>query len=801
MTNHWIDLRNTDCALIIGGNPAENHPISFKWLNKAKEERGAKIIHVDPRFTRTSAKADIYAKLRSGTDIAFIGGMINYILQNNLYNREYVLNYTNAATLVAPEYKFEDGIFSGYNKEKRKYKQDTWKYQTDAGEKPLTDATLASPQCVLNIMKKHYARYDIDTVCRVTGTPKDVYEEIIKTYAATAAKDKSGTICYAMGTTQHTVGSQNVRSYAILQLLLGNIGTPGGGVNALRGESNVQGSTDFGLLFHITPGYMNTPKTVPENVNLKAYLEKETVKTSFWVNRPKFFISYLKAMYGPAATPANEFAYQNFPKYDAAKNYSHIAIFENMAKDKIKGLFCFGQNPVVAGPNSDVEADALSKLDWLVAVDLWETETSVFWKRPGAEARSINTEVFLLPACASFEKQGSVANSGRWLQWRWQGVKPVGQSRADLDIIHQLARRLKKAYAGSPDPKDAPFRDLSWDYGDSEECDIEKVVKEINGYDTVTGKPVPKFADLKDDGSTCSGNWIMCGMYPEDGKNLMQRRDNKDTKGNIGSYLNWSYAWPANRRIIYNRASADPAGQPWSKDKAVIWWDPLGVDKATGKVGKWSGYDVPDFKGTVAPNAQDGIFIGNRPFIMRPDGLGGLFANLNEGPLPEHYEPWDSPLAKNPFSGQMLNPVVKIWRKDQQGTPDKFPIVATTYRVSEHWQAGAMTRNLPWLAELMPAMFVEMSPALAKEKGINNGDEVIVTSARGEIKAYAMVTERFQVFEIDGKTVHQVGMPWHFGYQGIATGDIANKLTPHIGDGNTMMPEYKAFLVDVRRAG
>lgn len=800
MTNHWIDLRNTDCALIIGGNPAENHPVSFKWLTKAKDERGAKIIHVDPRFTRTSAKADIYARLRSGTDIAFIGGMINYILQNNLYNRDYVLNYTNAATIVIPEYDFTDGLFSGYDSKKRKYSQDSWKYQTDADGNPLQDMTLQNPMCVMNIMKKHYARYDLETVCRVTGTSVDSYLKVIKAFAATAAKDKSGTIMYAMGTTQHTVGSQNVRAYAMLQLLLGNIGVPGGGVQAMRGESNVQGSTDFGLLFHIIPGYINTPKTIVEHATLQGYLDKETPKTSFWSNKPKFFVSYLKAFYGPAATPQNEFGYQYLPKYDATRNYSHMALFESMAKGTLKGLFCFGQNPVVGGPNANLEAKALENLDWLVAADLWETETSVFWKRPGVDSASIQTEVFLLPACASYEKEGTVSTSGRWVQWRWKGVEPVGKSRSDLDIIHQLARRFKKAYAGSTKPDDAPLRDLWWNYGDGEECDIDKVIREINGSYTATGKQVAKFGDLKDDGSTCSGNWVLCGMYPEDGKNLTQRRDNKDTKGNIGSYLNWSYAWPANRRILYNRASADLKGNPWSKDKAVIWWDPLAVDEATGKLGKWVGYDVPDFKGTVAPNAEDGIFIGSRPFIMRPDCLGGLFAAMNEGPLPEHYEPWDTPLTKNPFSSQFLNPVVKVWRPEEKGTPDKYPIVATTYRVSEHWQAGAMTRNIPWLAELFPNMFVEIGEDLAEQNGIKNGDEVIIESARGSIKAYAMVTNRFKAFEIEGREVHQVGLPWHFGYQGIATGDIANKLTPHIGDGNTMMPEYKAFLVNVRRA-
>ncbi len=810
MTNSWTDLKNTDCALILGGNPAENHPMSFKWLTKAREDRGAKIIHVDPRFTRTSAKADIYARLRPGTDIAFMGGMINYILQNNLYNKDYVLAYTNAATVVVPEYKFENGLFSGYNPETRKYNQDSWKYQKDASDKTVTDPTLQNPLCVLNIMKQHYSRYDIDTVCKVTGMAKEDFLKVVKTYIATAAKDKSGVIMYAMGCTQHTVGSQNVRADAMLQLLLGNVGVPGGGVAAMRGESNVQGSTDYALLFHYLPGYLNSPKTIPAHATLTAYNESEAVKTSFKINVPKWMVSYLKATWGPAATAENEFAYQYVPKYDATKNYSFIALFEALAKGVIKGMFAFGMNPSVAGPNTAVEAKALEKLDWLVAIDLFETETAVFWKAPGVDPKAVKTEVFMLPACGSYEKQGSISTSGRMAQWRWKAVEPIGKSQADLEIIHQLALKLKKAYAKSAKPEDAPIRDLFWNYGEGHECNIDKVVREINGYYVATGKQVAKFGDLLDDGSTCSGCWIYSGMYPDEGKNLLQRRDNKDTKGNIGIYANWAFAWPVNRRIIYNRASADPMGNPWSKDKAVIWWatkdavtgEPF-IDPATNKPmpGKWVGYDVCDFKGTVAPDATDGVFVGNRPFIMRPDGLGGLFANMNEGPLPEHYEPWDTPLAKNPFSSQILNPVAKVWRKEQKGTPDKYPIIATTYRFSEHWQAGIMTRNTPWLAELFPDMFIEIGEDLAKEKGIMNSDKVVVESARGSIECYAMVTKRFKAYEIDGKVMHVIGMPWHYGYQGIAKGAIANYLTPHIGDGNTMIPEYKAFLVNVRRVG
>jgi len=797
MTNHYIDLKNTDCALIIGSNAAENHPMSFKWLTKAREERGARIISVDPRFTRTSAKADIYAPIRSGTDIAFIGGMINYILRNRMFNEAYVRKYTNAAFIIDDRYDFKDGIFSGYDSKSRKYSTDTWKYKTDSAGQPLKDETLQHPRTVFQLLKKHYSRYDIDTVCRITGTPKGVYMEIADTYAATGARGKAGTILYAMGATQHTVGSQNIRSYAMLQLLLGNIGVPGGGINALRGEANVQGSTDMALLFHLIPGYLNLPTAAPQYATLASYLETETPKTGYWSNKPKFMVSLLKAFWGPNATKDNEFAYQYLPKIDPQVNYSHISVFEALYEEKIKGMFCFGQNPVVGGPNANKEAKALGNLDWLVCVDLWETETSTFWtEKAGARPADIKTEVFLLPAASSVEKEGTVSNSGRWIQWRWKAIEPVNDAKSDGWIINSLFKRVKKLYENESSPAAAPIKHLLWDYGDSDEPDIDKVAREINGYNVFTGKQVPGFAKLSDDGSTCSGNWVFCGMYPEEGKNLSQRRDNTD-EGGLGNCLNWSYSWPANRRILYNRCSADYAGRPWSDDSKLIWWDPAKGDILKGEKGKWVGLDVPDFNAVLAP-AEPG---GTNPFIMLPETVGGLFTTkMKEGPFPEHYEPWESPV-NNSLSGVQLNPVVKVPKTpmNEQGSPDRFPIIGTTYRVSEHWQAGQMTRNLPWLAELFPDMFVEMSESLAKARGIKNGDKVVISCARGEITTYALVTKRFKPLLINGKQVEEVGLPWHFGYQGIATGEIANKLTPHIGDGNTMIPEYKAFLVDVRR--
>lgn len=786
MTNHWNDLQHSDCVLIMGANPAENHPISFRWILKAKE-KGGKVISVDPRYTRSSQQADLYAPLRSGTDIAFMGGLINYILQNELYHKEYVQAYTNASFIVADDYSFEDGMFNGYDEETRSYDKKKWTYKKDAEDKIMKDPTLKDPRCVFQLMKKHYSRYDIDTVVKVTGTPKDKYLEVIKTFAETGKPGKSGTILYAMGATQHTTGAQNVRIYAMVQLLLGNIGVAGGGVNALRGESNVQGSTDFGLLYHNVPGYMEVPTATPEDATLKSFLERITPKSGFFSNKPKFYVSLLKAYYGENATAANEFGYNLMPKLTPKKDYSHMKIFEAMAQGQIEGLLMFGTNPVVGGPSAMKEKDALSKLKWMVAVDLWETETAAFWqKEAGSDPASIQTEVFFLPACSSFEKEGSISNSGRWMQYRWQAIKPKHESKADLEIIHMLALRLKDLYKNSTNPADMPIKAMTWNYGHGHHPDIDLVCREINGYDTKTGKQVPGFAKLMDDGSTCSGNWIYCGFYPEN-ENLSKRRDNTDE--GMGNFLNWSYAWPMNRRVLYNRASCDPSGKPWNKDKVEIYWDAV--------KGQWVGNDVPDFAKDKAPTAEG----GTSPFIMMADGVGGLFAPMNDGPFPEHFEPYESPIT-NPFSNQQINPAVKLPPKgfDTKGEFKKYPVVATTYRMSEHWQSGAMTRNQAWLSELVGHMFIEIGEELAKEKGIKNKDRVIVTSARGEIEAYALVTKRFKPHSLNGKKVHQIGMPWGFGYKGIVTGATANTLTPHIGDPNCSIPEYKAFLCDVRRA-
>ncbi len=789
MTNHWTDIGNADVILIMGSNAAENHPISFHWVTKAME-KGATLIHVDPRFTRTSARAHIYAPMRSGTDIAFLGGMTKYIVEDieknpQNYNMEYLREYTNAGWLINTKYAFNDGIFSGYDATSRSYKDKSgWQYQLDDKGIPKQDKIFKDPNCVFQLLKNHYSRYDLDTVSKVTGTSKELLLKVYQTFASTGKPDRAGTILYAMGTTQHTVGSQNVRAYSVIQLLLANIGIAGGGINALRGESNVQGATDHALLFQYIPGYLPVASTAQPT--LAKYLEgitpvsKDPRSGNWKKHQPKYMVSMLKAWYGDAATKDNEFGYQYLPKIQAGGNYSFIALFEAMEKGTIKGLLAWGQNPAVSGPNSNAERKALEKLDWLVVADLWETETAAFWKRPGVDPKGIKTEVFVLPACASYEKEGSVTNSGRWAQWRYKAIEPPGEAEDDLWMAVHMMDKIKALYAKEGGPNADAITKLTWDYG--EHPDPNKVAKEINGYDLATGKLVANFVSLKDDGTTSCGNWLFSGSYTEAG-NMMARRDPKDTSG-IGLYSNWAWCWPVNRRIIYNRASVDLSGNPFDPKRAVVKWD------AAGK--KWVGDVVDGF----AANAPTEIY----PFIMLPEGVGRLFGmGMADGPFPEHYEPWESPV-KNLLSKTELDPAVKIWRPEEQGTSDKYPYVGTTYRVSEQWQAGAMTRNLPWLTELMPEMFVEISEELAAEKRIANGDKVIVESARGQITGVAVVTRRLIPLRVDGRVIHQVGLPWHWGYMGLVTGDSANLLTPYIGDANTTIPEYKAFLVNVRRA-
>lgn len=816
MTNHYIDIGNSDCILIMGSNAAENHPISFRWVMKAKE-RGATVIHVDPRFTRTSTKADIYAPLRSGTDIAFLGGMIKYIIENKRYFKDYVVNYTNAAHIVVGKYDFKDGLFSGFDPEKRAYDVTTWAFETDENGIAKKDPTLENPRCVFQLLKKHYSRYDLDTVSSITGTPKEDLLKVYEAYSATGTPDKAGTSMYAMGWTQHTVGVQNIRTMAVVQLLLGNMGIAGGGINALRGESNVQGSTDQGLLYHIWPGY--NPAPTAAMTTLADYNKKNTpvckdpLSANWWQNRPKYVASYLKTLFGDKAQPENEFCYGWMPKLEEGKSYSWLDLFDAMYRKELTGFFSWGQNPACSGANSNKTREAMANLDWMVVVNLFDNETASFWKGPGMDPKKVKTEVFYLPCAASMEKEGSLANSGRWTQWRYKAQSPPGQAKPDGDIMYELFEEVRKLYKKQGGAFPDPILNLNWDYATNNNFDAHLVAKAINGYFTkdVTvgdkayrkGDLVPAFAMLQADGSTSCGNWIYCQSYNQDGNN-MARRDRTDDSG-IGLYPKWSWAWPVNRRIIYNRASVDLTGKPWNPKKAVVEF--VGEVK-DGKyvTQKWKG-DVPDGPWYPLRN-PDGTPRGDgkHAFIMKTDGFAAIFGpGLKDGPFPEHYEPMEHPVGRNPFGSQISNPLAVSYRTDKdilKSCDPDYPIVGTSYRVTEHWQTGVLTRWLPWLIEAEPQVFVEMSEQLAALKGIANGERVIVESARGSLEAVAMVTKRFKPFKIQDREVHEVGVPWHYGWIWPPDGgESANLLTPAVGDPNSRIPESKAFMVNVRKKG
>jgi len=802
MTNHWIDIRNSDCILIMGSNAAENHPVSMKWVTKAMEN-GATLISVDPRFTRTSAKAHIYAPLRAGTDIAFLGGMLNYIITQKKYHEEYAAHYTNASFIVGSRYEFKDGLFSGYDPKNKKYDKSFWAFETDDRGIPRRDITLTHPRCVFRLMETHYSRYTPDTVSAITGTPVKELMKIWGGFASTGAIDKTGTIMYAMGWTQHTVGVQNIRLMAMIQLLLGNMGRPGGGVNALRGESNVQGSTDHCLLFHIWPGYLGTPlASLP---TLADYNEKNTPRSNdplsanWWQHKPKYIASFLKAMFGEHATAENDLGYGWLPKLDDGKTYSWLDIFDEMYKGSIKGFFAWGQNPACSGANAGKVRQALAKLDWMVSVNLFRNETAEFWRGPGMNPEEIKTEVFLLPCATSVEKEGSITNSGRWMQWRYKAVEPPHFSKSDGDIMIALFNKVRELYKQGgifPDP----ILKLRWDYAATGHFDPHAVARLINGYFekdiTINGTSfkkgslVPSFVFLMDDGSTSSGNWLYCQSYTEKG-NMAARRIKDDPTG-MGLFPEWAWCWPVNRRIIYNRAAVDLRGNPWSPNKNILAW----------KDGKWVG-DVPDGGWppmTTDPNAT------KRPFIMKPDGVASIFGpGRNDGPFPEHYEPLECPVEKNLLSSQRMDPIASMYTSDVDtyATCDlRFPIVATTYRVTEHWQTGVLTRWQPWLLETQPQLFIEMSKELAQLKDIKSGDRCKVSSARGELEAIAIVTGRFKPITVLGQKIDQVGLPWCFGWiHPRNAGDSANLLTPSVGDPNTRIPETKAFMVNVQKMG
>jgi len=793
----------------MGGNTAENHPIAFKWILRAKD-RGAKIIHVDPRYTRTSARCDYHVPLRSGTDIAFLGGMIKHIIDNNLIQEEYVKYYTNAPQIVSPGYDFQDGLFTGYDAEKHKYNKDTWTTEKDASGIPQRDYTLQNPRCVYQMLKKHYDRYTLDKVSSITGVPKELLLKVYNDYGATGAKDKAGTECYALGWTHHTVGSQNIRTMAIIQLLLGNMGIAGGGINALRGEPNVQGSTDHCILYNLLPGYLKMPYASMDT--LAKYLDKYTTKSNdpqsanWYQNYPKYAVSFLKSLYADKATAENDFAYPWLPKLEEGKAYSSMHTIDEMYAGKIKGYFAYGSNIAVSQPNTNKVRKGLAKLKWMVNVNIFDNETASFWKAPGVDPKKINTEVFLLPAAATMEKEGSQSNSGRWVQWKYKAANPPEDALSDGDITMRIMDAIKDLYAKEGGVHPEAILNLKWDYRDATgNFDALKVAKQVNGYflqDVVfedkekgtkdefkKGETVPSFARLMADGSTSGGNWLMAGSFDQKGVNKMMQRGKEDPTG-LGLFPNWAFAWPLNRRIIYNRASCDLNGKPYDPKRKLLEW--------TGD--KWVG-DVPDGPWPPLANKEKGRY----PFIMKADGVAAIFGpGMAEGPFPEHYEPVEGPLAKNPMSSQRINPAVKLFKSDLDkvaNAGEKYPYVCTSYSCTEHWCSG-FTRWQPWLLEAMPEAYLEISEELAKNLGIKNGGRIKVSSVRGEMECVAMVTKRLTPFKVEGKVVHQVGLPFNYGWRfpENAPDASANYLTIAVGCPNTYCPEYKAFMVNVSKA-
>jgi formate dehydrogenase major subunit len=885
-TTFAMDLKHSDAILIMGSNMAECHPVAFRWVIQAKTRAKdpCVVMHADPRFTRTSAMADVYAPVRAGSDIVFLGALVKYVLDNHVdmlqglegrprerwtererFFHDYLTRYTNAPTLVGEDFQdTEDlgGVFSGLDPRARQYDQKKWRYATEraakdskeggtpgegkphsfsgqvgklVGPPPKQGDVLKDKNTVFQVLLRHYARYTPEMVEQVCGTPRAVFLKVAQTLHANSGPDRTSALCYAVGWTQHTTGVQMIRTAAILQLLLGNAGRPGGGILALRGHATIQGSTDIPTLYNLLPGYLYAPSALRNHETLADYIEAETSATSYWANLPAFMVSLLKAWFGDDATEKNAFAYDYLPKM--VGDHSHMPMFIEMAKGNIEGFFAMGQNPAVGGQNASFQRQALAKLKWMVVRDLYETETASFWKdspevKPGGPLKTegIETEVFFLPAAAVAEGEGSFTNTQRLIQWHEKAVDPPGDARTDLWFTFNLGRRLKKLYEGSKEKRDRPLQALTWDYVDPEENKKWRVkdepsgrlvIKEINGYKVgkklIDAEPLASFALLKDDGTTASGGWIYTGVFAG-GVNHAANREGDDWVA-----LGWGFSWPANRRILYNRCSADPDGVPWAKEarlaredgpkgrdgrplfKGYVYWD-------KGKK-RWVGVDVPDFVVDKPPDAKadpKGVGLkyhdGASPFIMKADGKGWLYApnGLVDGPLPAHYEPYESPVRNAVYPKQQNNPVALYWKVDGNpvapaASPD-YPHVLSTYRLTEHHLSGVMSRWLPWLAELMPELFCEISPEHAAQVGVRNTDWVTISTPRGSIRAKALVTRRIRPFRLGGgQVVHHVGLPWHWGYKGLTTGDVVNNLSALVGDPNVTIHEAKVFVCNVSK--
>jgi formate dehydrogenase major subunit len=926
-----MDLKFSDSILIMGSNMAECHPVAFRWVMEAKTRphNPCTLIHADPRFTRTSAMANIYAPVRAGSDIVFLGALIKYVLDKHSsmlaglegkerpawsdrerFFHDYLTRYTNAPTLISEDFKDTedlDGLFSGYDATGRKYNQKKWRYASEpaehkhektsgrpgegeahsfkaqvgklVGAPPTQDPAMKADNCVFQILRRHYQRYTPELVEEVCGTPRAVFEKVARTVYENAGPDKSGAICYAVGWTQHTVGVQMIRAAAVLQLLLGNIGRPGGGILALRGHATIQGSTDIATLYNLLPGYISAPSALRNHDNFYDYIDAETSATSFWSNLPAFFVSQLKAWFGDDVKEEDHFAAYNYlPK--TVGDHSHMPMIVEMSKGHMEGFFAMGQNPAVGGQNASFQRQALSKLKWLVVKDLYETETASFWKdspeitagNPGPEElkrriEAVKTEVFFLPAAAVAESDGSFTNTQRLVQWHDKAVDPPGDCRSDIWFTVHLGLRLKEIYKKlnqkEPKKRDRPILALVWDYIDQKENEhlrkkygfqitdepsARLILKEINGYRPGEGglKKAPAlatFVDLMDDGSTASGAWIYTGVFAGDVNRAASR------SGDDWVAPGWGFSWPANRRILYNRCSADPDGRPWTKEARLaaahsppladgqrirfrgrvygpgdrqpgyVYWaevekevlDEKEKKKVKRWVKQWFGVDVPDFIAGKAPDTKadpKGVGVachdGASPFIMKADGKGWLYVpnGLVDGPLPTHYEPYESPVT-NAVYKQQSNPAALLY--NVPGNPyaevgsKQYPHVLSTYRLTEHHLSGVMSRWLPWLVELQPELFCEISPEHAAEIGVSNTGWVVIETPRAAIRAKALVTRRIRPYRLRDKTVHHVGLPWHWGYKGLTTGHVVNNLSALVGDPNVSIHEAKVFVCNVRK--
>ena len=793
MTNHWIDIKNSNVVVIMGGNAAEAHPVGFGWVTEAMEHNNAKLVVVDPRFNRSAALADCYAPLRSGTDIAFLLGLCRYLIETKQVNYEYVKAYTNASYIIREDFEFNEGLFSGFDDKSRTYDKDSWYYELDEDGYAKVDETYEHPRCVWNLLKHHVDRYDFETVSNITGTPVEDYEKVCALIGSTHVHDKAATFMYALGWTHHTKGAQNIRSMALVQLLLGNIGVLGGGVNALRGHSNVQGATDMGLLCQNLPGYLKLPND--NDTDLSTYLNNYTPKalrpgqTNYWSNYPKFFISQMKSFWGEHATAANSFGYDWLPKWDLQYDFTkHI---DMMYKGQVNGYFVQGVNAINSMPNRNKTLAALCKLKYLVVMDPLATETSVFWQKAGefndVQPSEIQTQVFRLPTTLFAEEEGCIVNSGRWMQWHWKGANPPGESKPDAEILSGILMKLRELYKAEGGVLPEPIEAVNWaGYHNPYFPHGEEVAKELNGIDLKTGKQLDSFSQLKDDGSTSCGCWIYSGSWTEDG-NMMARRDNSDTSGK-GITPGWAFSWPQNRRVLYNRASCDVNGKPWDPKRMIVEWNH----------GKWHGIDVGDFNMTLPPQESA------HPFIMQPEGVGRFFSLklLAEGPFPEHYEPMESPIGTNPLHPNVVsNPAVRLLEgvEGTLGSHNEFPYVCTTYSLTEHFNFWTIHCRLAAIS--MPETFVELDEILAAKKGIANGDWVKVSSKRGSLLTKALVTKRLQPLKVHGQMVHTVGLPRHGGHNALTRRSYScNVLTTEVGDANTQVPEFKAFLVDIAKA-